>query len=89
MARDITFGQYFAADSIVHRMDPRAKFVLLIYLIVIIFVAGNVPALVGAVVLTLLLMFLSGIPVKMYFKSIKVIIPIVIFTAILNVFYSA
>lgn len=88
MARDITFGQYFAADSIVHRMDPRAKFILLIYLIVIIFVSGNVPALIGAIVLTLLLMILSGIPLKMYFKSIKVIIPIVIFTAILNIFYS-
>lgn len=89
MARDITFGQYFATDSVVHRMDPRAKFLLLIYLIVIIFVAGNIPSLIGAIVLTVLLMLLSGIPLKMYFKSIKMIIPIVIFTAILNVFYSS
>lgn len=88
MLRDITFGQYFVADSFVHRLDPRAKLLLLIYLIVLIFVAGNVVSLLAVTVLTVFTMMFSGIPVRLYFKNIKVIIPIVIFTAILNMFYT-
>ncbi len=88
MLRDITFGQYFVADSFVHRLDPRAKILLLIYLIVLIFMAGNVVSLLTVTMLTVFTMAFSGIPVRMYFKNIKIIIPIIIFTAILNIFYA-
>lgn len=88
MLRDITFGQYFVADSFVHRLDPRAKILLLIFLIVLIFFAGNVVSLLTVTLLTVLIMMFSGIPVRLYFKNIKVIIPIIIFTAILNLFYT-
>ncbi len=88
MLRDITFGQYFVANSFVHRLDPRAKLLLLIYLIVLIFVAGNVVSLLAVAVFTVFVMIFSGIPVRLYFKNIKVIIPIIIFTAILNIFYA-
>lgn len=88
MLRDITFGQYFVADSFVHKLDARAKILLLIYLIVLIFISKNVVSLFLSVVLATLIMILSGIPVRMYFKNIKVIIPIVVFTAILNIFYT-
>ncbi len=88
MLRDITFGQYFVADSFVHKLDARAKILLLIYLIVLIFISKNVVSLLLAVLLTLLIMMSSGIPIRLYFKNIKVIIPIIIFTAILNVFYT-
>lgn len=86
--RDITLGQYYVSDSIVHRLDARAKVLLLIYVIVLIFVTQNVASLLVVTLLTLLIMFLSKIPVGMYIKNIKIIIPIVIFTAILNIFYS-
>lgn len=88
MLRDITFGQYFVANSFVHKLDARAKILLLIYLIVLIFISKNVVSLLLAVVLTLLVMMSSGIPIRLYFKNIKVIIPIIVFTAILNVFYT-
>lgn len=88
MLRDITFGQYFVADSFVHKLDARTKILLLIYLIVLIFISKNVISLFLSVVLATLIMILSGIPVRMYFKNIKVIIPIVVFTAILNIFYT-
>lgn len=88
MLRDITFGQYYAADSFVHRLDPRAKILQLIFLIVLIFISKNVVSLFAVMLLTVLIMCCSGIPVKMYLKNIKVIVPIVIFTAILNIFYS-
>ena len=88
MIRDITLGQYFVSDSLVHRLDARAKISLLIYVIVLIFITQNVISLFAVTLFTVLIMLLSGIPVKMYLKNIKVIIPIVIFTAILNIFYA-
>ena len=88
MIRDITLGQYFVSDSLVHRLDARAKILLLIYVIVLIFITQNVISLFAVTLFTVLIMLLSGIPVKMYLKNIKVIIPIVIFTAILNIFYA-
>ena len=88
MIRDITLGQYFVADSFVHKLDPRAKILLLIYIIVMIFTTQNVLSLLLVTVLSVLIMLASKIPLKMYLKNIKVIIPIIIFTAILNVFYT-
>ena len=41
MLNDITFGQYFVANSLIHRMDASIKFLMLIFLIVLIFIAGN------------------------------------------------
>lgn len=88
MIRDITLGQYFVADSFVHKLDPRAKILLLIYIIVMIFTTQNVFSLLLITLLSILIMLSSKIPLKMYLKNIKVIIPIIIFTAILNVFYT-
>ena len=88
MIRDITLGQYYVSDSFVHKLDARSKIMLLIAIIVFIFLAQNSFSLLAVAFLTILIMFLSKIPIKMYLKNIKIIIPIVIFTAILNVFYS-
>ena len=86
MIRDITLGQYYVSNSLVHRMDARAKILLLILFIVLIFITQNVLSLLFVTLFTVAIMFLSKIPIKMYLKNIKIIIPIVIFTAILNVF---
>ena len=85
--RDITLGQYFPCDSVLHRLDPRLKIVSLIAFIVLTFCAFNFYslALVGATVIAVVL--LSNVPVKMYLKSLKVIIIIVIITSLLNLFY--
>lgn len=88
MIRDITLGQYFVADSFVHKIDPRAKILLLVYIIVMIFTTQNVLSLLLITFLSILIMLASKIPLRMYLKNIKVIIPIIIFTAILNVFYT-
>ena len=87
MIRDITLGQYYVSNSLVHRMDARAKILLLILFIVLIFITQNVLSLLFVTLFTIAIMLLSKIPIKMYLKNIKIIIPIVIFTAILNVFY--
>lgn len=85
--RDITLGQYFPANSLLHRLDPRVKIVSLIAYIVLIFCAFNfyALALMGATVLAIVIM--SRVPLKMYLKSLKVIIIIVLITSVLNLFY--
>ena len=89
MLNDITFGQYFVADSLIHRLDPRGKILFLVYSIVLVFLAGNFVSLGIIALFTLGVMLLSKIPLRLYLKSIKVIIPIIIFTAVLNMFYAS
>ncbi len=85
--RDITLGQYFPADSVIHRLDPRVKILSLIAYIVLVFCTFHFTSLafIAATVLTIILM--TKVPLKMYLKSLKVIIIIVIITSILNLFY--
>lgn len=89
MITDITLGQFFPGKSVVHRLDPRAKLLLTLLLIVFLFVASNFVGL-GVMVATILIsMLLSGVPIRLYFKSIKAIIVIVLFTSVLNLFYGS
>ena len=87
MISDITFGQYFPSNSIIHRIDPRIKFLILIFIIVFIFLAPDFYGMGLAVAFSVLIMILSRIPFKMYLKNIKAILPILIFTALINSLY--
>lgn len=87
--RDVAFGQYFPGKSLIHRLDPRAKIILFIAHIVILFCTFSYPALAVTAVFTALFLILSGISPKFYFKSLKVIIFIVLFTSLLNLFYGS
>jgi len=86
MLSDITLGQYFPVNSPLHRLDPRTKLLSLIALIVAVFLAGT-PITYGINILfTIVILCLSKVPVKMYFKSLKPIWFVIIFTALLNMF---
>lgn len=87
--RDITLGQYFPADSVIHRLDPRVKILSLIVYIALIFCTFNIFSLAFAAITVLVIVLLTNVPLKLYFKSLKVIIVIVIITSILNLFYGA
>lgn len=87
MLDNITFGQFIDTHSVLHRLDPRIKIILLIAIIVFIFLAGNFASLGLIASFCIALLITSKIPVKMYLKNLKVILPIVIFTAIINTFY--
>lgn len=89
MLNDVTFGQYYPARSFVHNMDPRAKLLLVIAYIVSIFIANNF---FGLILVTLGLVFfilLSRVPFGRVLRSIKMILFLVIFTAILNLLFYA
>ncbi len=87
MLDNITFGQYIDLPSVIHRLDPRLKILLLVAVIVFIFIAGNFFALGLVSVFCIAVLMLSRIPLKMYLKNIKVILPVILFTAIINALY--
>lgn len=87
MISDITLGQYFPKRSPMHRTDPRLKICLVIFAIVLLFLAGNFAALAMSLVYIGLGMALSRIPVKLYLRSLKPILFLVVFTGVLNIFY--
>ena len=74
MVRDVAFGQYFPGKSLIHKLDPRAKILLLIGFLVIIFCTFNYFSLLLVTLFTALMIISSGVPAKFYFKSLKVII---------------
>ncbi|MBR2079314.1 MAG: energy-coupling factor transporter transmembrane protein EcfT [Clostridia bacterium] len=87
MLSDITIGQYYRGDSLVHKMDARAKIIFTVLFVVMIFLCKNFLSLALVGLFVLLSMLLCGVPFKMFFKSLKPIVPVVIFTAVLNIFY--
>ena len=89
MLSDVTFGQYYPSSSFVHRLDPRVKILLLILYIVMIFMAQNFLGLALSLLFLTLVVCASGVPVGSVLKSIKAILFLVVFTALLNIlFYS-
>ena len=86
MIKDITIGQYFAGNSIIHRLDPRTKMVLSMGLVVLLFLVRNPFGFAVCSVFILALYLMSGVPLKMLLKSLKPIIWIVAFTTVLNIF---
>ncbi len=87
MLRDITFGQYYDTKSLLHKTDPRIKILVLILLIVFIFITGNFVSLAVATVAVLSVLAVSKVPFKLYLKNMKAILPVLIFTGIINMFY--
>lgn len=87
MLKDVTLGQFLPGSSPVHKIDPRAKILLLIAVIVFIFITGNYVSLALVAVFIFAVIFSTKISFKMYLKSMKMILFIVLFTGIINLFY--
>lgn len=86
MIRDITLGQYFPSDSLIHSLDPRTKIIITFFYIIETFVVNNF---IGFLALSLglaIVIAASRVPVKFIFRGLKVIFVIIIFTFILNLF---
>ena len=89
MLKDITLGQFFPADTVVHRLDPRTKLLAVILYIVALFNARDVVtyAIMAAVLAACVL--LSRVPFKSLTRGLKPVYIIVAFTAIMNMFFTA
>lgn len=84
---DVSFGQYYPSNSFVHKCDPRTKFLFLVLYIVLIFIAQNFYALGLCALVFVLSVCLSGVPIKSVLKSVKGILFLLIFTALLNLLF--
>ena len=87
MLNDVIFGQYYPQKSFVHRMDPRAKIVLMIAYIVAIFVADNFFGLAAVTLFLIVTVIFSRVPFGSVLRSVKMILFLIVFTAILNLFF--
>ncbi len=87
MLTDITIGQYFPGTSVIHRMDPRFKILCTLLFIITLFAGNSVWTLVIGGIFVCLMLALSRIPFGLIWKSIKPILPILVFTGILNLVF--
>ena len=85
MIRDITIGQYYPADSLLHRLDPRTKFLGTLVFIVSVFVFHTFPGYAVATVFLLGMILLSKVPFKFIFKGLKAIFILLLFTVFFNI----
>ena len=88
MLKDITLGQYFPGNSPVHRLDPRTKLVLLIAYIVALFTANTWATYLLMFVFLAVTIIISRIPLKAIAKGMKPLVFVLVFTGILNVFFT-
>ncbi len=86
MLKDITIGQYFPGDSIVHRLDPRIKIIIVsLYIVSLFFINSFLPYLfiLGFI---LLVVKITGIPLKFILKGIKPLMFLILITFFINIF---
>ena len=87
MLNDVTFGQYYPTKSFVHKADPRIKLLALIAYIVALFLANNFYSLLLGFVVLVAAVIASRVPLGSVLRSVKAIIFLLIFTAVLNLFF--
>ncbi|MBQ9369739.1 MAG: energy-coupling factor transporter transmembrane protein EcfT [Clostridia bacterium] len=85
---NIVFGQYYPSGSVVHRLDPRVKLVMvLLYIVTIFFVVDY--AMYGALFLFVLAVaLLSKVPLRILFRTVRTIVILVLITAVINLFFT-
>lgn len=87
MNLDISFGQYCEGNSLIHRLDPRAKILAAVLYIVTVFLAKNLAAFGLLLISAVVLIAVSQIPLRVVMKSMKPLIIILLFTALINIFW--
>ena len=88
MLKDITLGQFFPGNSVVHRLDPRTKLILLLLYIVALFTAGGIVSYALCFAFLAASIAISHIPLKSILRGMKPLVMILIFTGVLNIFFT-
>ena len=84
---DISFGQYYPGNSVIHRLDPRMKTILIILMMVAVFICKTYLALGITALAAALIILISRVNIKTILKGVKPILIIVLITTLLNLFY--
>ncbi|MDO4307143.1 MAG: energy-coupling factor transporter transmembrane component T [Eubacteriales bacterium] len=85
MLRDITLGQYYPADSVLHKLDPRTKLAGTLVFIISVFLFHTFPGYAVATVFLATMIGISRVPVKFIFKGLKAILMILMITVVFNI----
>ena len=88
MLKDITLGQYFPGNTVIHRLDPRTKLLLTIVYIVALFLAKNYFSYLLMLVFLITCIVISKIKPKVILRGMKPLFIVIVFTGILNLFYT-
>lgn len=88
MLKDITLGQFFPGQSFVHRLDPRTKLIMLVVYIVALFMAVSWASYAVCFCFLAVTIAISTIPLKSIFRGMKPLIFILVFTGVLNLFFT-
>ncbi len=88
MLKDVTFGQYYPGNSLLHRTDPRIKMLIMIEYLVFVIVANSELAAAVSLMFTAFLIAVSGVRFRILIKSVKPLVFILIFTALINLFFT-
>ena len=86
MIRDITLGQYYPGNSVIHRLDPRVKIMATLLYIVALFVVKDFTGFIAAVVLLEAVIILSKVPRRYIWRGLRPVLLIIAFTLIVNIF---
>ena len=86
MLRDITLGQYYSSDSLIHKLDPRVKIVAAVLFIIELFLVKTFAGFAVCGVALALVVALSGVPLRFILRGLKPILLILLFTFFLNMF---
>ncbi len=89
MIRDITIGQYYLTDSVIHKLDPRVKVVCTFAYIISLFCFNQLSGYIIAAVFFLCVIKLSKVPFKFVVRGIKPVLFMLVFTAMLNLFWTS
>ena len=86
--KSVALGQYYPAESVLHRLDPRIKIILTILYIVCSFLCKNILSFALLLLSAILLILIGKIPLKVVLRGLRPVLIILIFTAILNIFWT-
>ena len=89
MLKDVTLGQFFPGNSVIHKMDPRTKLIFLIVYIVALFTASDWISYLCVLAFLVTAIAISQIPLKSIVRGMKPLVLVLVFTGILNVFFTA
>lgn len=84
--KSISLGQYYPADSLIHRLDGRTKILLATIFIISVFFCQSLASFAALLILTLIILLISKIPLKVVLRSLRAIVFILVFTFIINIF---
>ncbi len=88
MIRDITIGQYYPVESVIHKLDPRTKLAITFIYLVSLFLANNKYMYILAFAMLVIYVLMSKVPVKYMIKGLRGILIFILASVVLNMFFT-